>query len=339
VKKLAAVTFLLVPFVASADSGAVRPIAPQRILDAVSVSAGSGVSGYVRAAHMFGVVAVSAIAVVVVVWGAILVFGESVTGKKGGKEKIWNAVWGLLLAAGSYVILGTISTSLLSADFGLSDIGKLGADATTATDISAPSVGNINRPTYYSWGTSGAGTDGYTYNGTAQTGSWSSVNTMSELTAWQQQYMRNMDPASLAAAGATLNADGTYTLTSRVTGYWDGDPDTDAGMSAFGALRSYSGAGTYGTAAVDPSVVPYGSVVAVTRNGSTQYYVAEDIGSAVVNRQASGGSVPVIDIATTSSWDGRYQDVRVYPYTGTTPYTSLSQEQRNSYLQSTGISR
>jgi 3D (Asp-Asp-Asp) domain-containing protein len=336
-RRLAAtVLALAAPSFAAAASN-VTPIAPQRVLDAVQISARSGVAGYVRAAHAFGVVAVAAIAVVMVVWGAVLVFGESVWGKKDGKDKIWNAVMGLLLAAGSYVILGTISTSLLSADFGLSDIGKLGADATTAVEIGNPAAGNINRPSRYSWG--GTGTDGYAYNGPSQTGSWSDVNTLGELTAWQLQYMRNMDPASIAAAGGTLNADGTYSLQSRVTGYWDGDPDTDAGMGAFGALRSYSGAGTYGTAAVDPRFVPYGSVVAVTRNGSTQYYVAEDIGAAVVNRQASGGRAPVIDIATTSSWDGRYQSVKIYPYTGTTPYVSLSQSQRDSYLQSTGISR
>jgi hypothetical protein len=163
-----AATVLAVVAPSAALAADVTPIAPQPILDAVSVSAGDGVAGYVRAAHMFGVVAVSAIAVVMVVWGAILVFGESVTGKKGGKEKIWNAVWGLLLAAGSYVILGTISTSLLSTDFGLSDIGKLGADATTATEIGAPGAAISGKDLIGSSVASG-GSD----NRPAGTGDWS----------------------------------------------------------------------------------------------------------------------------------------------------------------------
>jgi hypothetical protein len=163
-RRLAAtVLALAAPSFAAAASN-VTPIAPQRVLDAVQISARSGVAGYVRAAHAFGVVAVAAIAVVMVVWGAVLVFGESVWGKKDGKDKIWNAVMGLLLAAGSYVILGTISTSLLSADFGLSDIGKLGADATTAVEIGSVPISGGDLIS-----SSGSGGD----NRPAGTGSWS----------------------------------------------------------------------------------------------------------------------------------------------------------------------
>ena len=311
--------------------GAVRSIAPQRVLDAVAVPQGQGFAGYLTALHGVGVAAVAAIAVVMIVWGATQVFGESVWGKTQGKAKVWNAVWGLLLAAGSFVILRTVSDSLVRADFGLA--GELGAEV-VGTPIDGSNLGNINRPSRYSWAdpfeTDPPG------NVPRQNGAWSDVNTYSELSAWQKQYMKNMGYDGLLAAGGTRNADGTYSLQSRVTGYWDGDPDTNAGMGAFGPLRSYS-SGSYGTAAVDPSVIPYGSIIAVNRNGSTQYYVAEDIGGAVVNRQASGGTVPVIDIATPSSWDGRYQSVTVHPYSGEVPYTSLTPTQRNSYLNQSGV--
>jgi 3D (Asp-Asp-Asp) domain-containing protein/TM2 domain-containing membrane protein YozV len=316
----------LAPSVAYAN---VVSIAPQKIIDAVGVPKGDGFAGYLSAMYGAGVAGVAVIAVVMIVWGAIQVFGESVWGKTQGKAKIWNAVWGLLLAAGSFVILRTVSESLVQADFALSE--SLGAE-TQGVAISDPTLGDINRPNRYSW----ADPFDSTGSGPKQTGAWSEVNTYSELSAWQKEYMRNMGYDGLLASGGTLNADGTYTLNSRVTGYWDGDPDTNAGRGAFGPLRHYSD-GSYGTAAVDPSVIPYGSIIAVNRNGSTQYYVAEDIGGAVVNRQASGGTAPVIDIATRSSWDGGYQTVTVHPYTGTTPYTSLTQTQRTNYLNQSGI--
>ena len=115
-----------------------RTIAPESVVSAFSgSSSGSGVAGYLQSAHMAAVVAVAAIAVVMVIWGAVEVFGESVWGKKKGRERIWNAILGLLLAAGSYVILKTVSESLLSADFALSS--ALGSDASPTT-LSAGSV-------------------------------------------------------------------------------------------------------------------------------------------------------------------------------------------------------
>ena len=74
-------------------------------------------------------------------------------------------------------------------------------------------------------------------------------------------------------AGGAQGPNGSFGPNVRVTGYWDGDPNTDAGLGSFGPLRQYAGPGTYGTAAVDPSIIPYGSVIAVQRNGGTQYYV------------------------------------------------------------------
>jgi hypothetical protein len=118
-KIIAAAGALLAPAVARAENMVVPIFAKESILDAVA-PVGPGVGGYVAAAHTVGVVIVAALAVVSITYGAILVFGESAWGDKRGREKIWNAVWGLLLAAGSYVILGSVSRSLLSSDFTLS---------------------------------------------------------------------------------------------------------------------------------------------------------------------------------------------------------------------------
>ena len=143
-RRLALAMATLFPSVVFAD-GKVTSIAPQRVLDAVAVPQGQGFAGYLTALHGVGVAAVAAIAVVMIVWGATQVFGESVWGKTQGKAKVWNAVWGLLLAAGSFVILRTVSDSLVRADFGLA--GELGAE-TRAAAIGAPdSGGTANRPT------------------------------------------------------------------------------------------------------------------------------------------------------------------------------------------------
>jgi 3D (Asp-Asp-Asp) domain-containing protein len=179
-------------------------------------------------------------------------------------------------------------------------------------------------------------------NRPGQEGDWADVDTPDELRAWQNQYRDNAGYGGVLANGGTRNPDGTLTLPSRLTSYgrWEnGDPNSNNGVGSFGSLRTYDGAGTYGSAAVDPSVIPYGSVIRVNGSGGARWYVAEDIGTAVVNRQASGGSRPVVDLYTSSQADGGNQTVTVYPYTGGTPYSRMSASQRASYLNGLGYSQ
>jgi hypothetical protein len=157
----------LAPSVAYAN---VVSIAPQKIIDAVGVPKGDGFAGYLSAMYGAGVAGVAVIAVVMIVWGAIQVFGESVWGKTQGKAKIWNAVWGLLLAAGSFVILRTVSESLVQADFALSE--SLGAETQGVAiqfndlgSVSSTDLTGIDRN-----GNTGNRPDGYT--GTPGVGQW-----------------------------------------------------------------------------------------------------------------------------------------------------------------------
>ena len=57
------------------------------------------------------------------------------------------------------------------------------------------------------------------------------------------------------------------------------------------------------TIAVDPKVIPYGSLVQVARDPEGKdvvgTFTAHDTGSAVVAKKASGGRKPVIDFYTT----------------------------------------
>ncbi len=146
-KKLAVAASWFLPATVLAGTG-VTTITPsgKGIMDVVSVeSEGTGFAQYLVTAHAVGVAAVAAVAVVMIVWGAVEIFGENVWGKRKGKEKVQNAILGLLLAAGSYVILKTISDSLLSADFSLA--GNLGAEVSGVAIANPGSTGNTGGTT------------------------------------------------------------------------------------------------------------------------------------------------------------------------------------------------
>jgi hypothetical protein len=77
-------------------------------------------------------------------------------------------------------------------------------------------------------------------------------------------------------------------LKVRLTAYWCGqDPDTSRFKSSTGyTLKSGK------TCAVDPKVIPYGSIVVV----DGKEYKAIDTGTAVIQKKASRGKLPVVDL-------------------------------------------
>jgi 3D (Asp-Asp-Asp) domain-containing protein len=298
----------------------------------LDVTGQTSLGEYLGTAYQLGVIAVAALAVLVIAWGAVEVMSESFFKKADGRQRIWNAVLGLLLALGSVVILRTISASFETVN--LSSLRALGqavrgseaagsAAAGALTGIVGGGVGGaINRP---------IDANG---DGVISAGEWAKVNTEREVLAWRRMYDSNLSYDQILAMGGVVNADGSYSLPARVTGYASGeansDPHTDAGNGIFGALRTYSGPGTFGSAAVDSSIIPFGSIIRVNNGGGTQWYVAEDVGSAVINRQASGGSRPIVDVY--SGGDGGTQNVSIYRYTGTKPWGQLSAGERQAYL-------
>lgn len=79
----------------------------------------------------------------------------------------------------------------------------------------------------------------------------------------------------------------------RVTGYSEKEPGGDraARPNIFGKDEL-----TDRTIAVDPSVIPFGSIVAIrNKDGTITYHEAHDTGSAVKSKEATGGKIPVID--------------------------------------------
>jgi len=74
----------------------------------------------------------------------------------------------------------------------------------------------------------------------------------------------------------------------RLTAYWCGqDPDTSRFKSSTGyTLKSGR------TCAVDPKIIPYGSIVVV----DGKEFKAIDTGTAVIAKKASHGKLPVVDL-------------------------------------------
>lgn len=91
--------------------------------------------------YIAGVGAVAVIAVVMIIWGGIQIAatGDNAGRASSGKEKIWNAVWGLLLALGSMVLLQTISKSFKDAEF--LGGGAAGGNTEPYPAASAPAAG------------------------------------------------------------------------------------------------------------------------------------------------------------------------------------------------------
>ena len=75
---------------------------------------GSGLAGFLNQAFQFGLAIAAALAVVMIIWGGVeIMLSESVLKKSDGKQKVWDAIWGLLLALVSWLILWIINPDIL----------------------------------------------------------------------------------------------------------------------------------------------------------------------------------------------------------------------------------
>lgn len=69
---------------------------------------------FLSQAFSFGLALAAALAVVMIVWGGVeIMLSDSVFNKEDGKKKIQDAIWGLLLALVSWLILFTINPNIL----------------------------------------------------------------------------------------------------------------------------------------------------------------------------------------------------------------------------------
>jgi len=71
---------------------------------------------------------------IIALGGFLYISSDSFTGKSAGKEHITNAIWGLLIVLGAYIILWTINPNLLDFNF-------IASEKTLPEEVAPPSGG------------------------------------------------------------------------------------------------------------------------------------------------------------------------------------------------------
>ncbi len=85
---------------------------------------------YFSQMYQLGVGVATALAVLMVIWGGVeYITTDAIGGKEEGKQKIQNAILGLLLALGSYLILQTINPALLNTNLNITPVTTKGSSA------------------------------------------------------------------------------------------------------------------------------------------------------------------------------------------------------------------
>ncbi len=78
------------------------------------VESGNQLGTFLAQAFQFGLAIAAALAVIMIIWGGVeVMLSESVFSKAEGRKKIQDAIWGLLLALVSWLILFTINPDIL----------------------------------------------------------------------------------------------------------------------------------------------------------------------------------------------------------------------------------
>lgn len=93
---------------------AIRNYQPLEPLPVISQSP-NNLAEYLNSAFKLGIGLAIAFAVFMIIWGGFeYVTTESLTGKSGARERIENALWGLLIALAAYIILYTLNPELVA---------------------------------------------------------------------------------------------------------------------------------------------------------------------------------------------------------------------------------
>lgn len=110
----------IIPVLANAATTNYTPLAE---LPVVAPSSGTNIAIYLSNLPLFIISLAAVLAVIMIIIGGVqYVSTDALSGKKNGKERIKNAVTGLILAIASYAILYTISPNIvggLNLDLGL----------------------------------------------------------------------------------------------------------------------------------------------------------------------------------------------------------------------------
>ena len=133
------------PLLAAGQYTALSPIPMNPNPDLVGPP-NSDISSYLKSLYNFGIGLAAGLAVLMVIWGGVEYMTTDAIGhQEEGKNKIQNAIMGLLLALSSYIILQTINKDLLKLDF---DPRLDPVDATSKAQEVPPYVLNGGEETY-----------------------------------------------------------------------------------------------------------------------------------------------------------------------------------------------
>lgn len=101
------------------------------------------------------------------------------------------------------------------------------------------------------------------------------------------------------------------------------DKYTDKRMSASGITLAPASMIFAGTAAVDPELIRYGSLIILDTGHGIYFYIAGDTGLAVIRKIASKGKAPIVDFYGNKKLTGI---MTIVHYEGQTPFQSLPKE-------------
>jgi len=91
-----------------------KPLEPDAFGGAKPLTESTTLTGFLSEAFNLGLAICAALAVVMIVWGGVeYMLSESLFSKEEGRKKIRNAIYGLLLAVFSWLILYIINPSIL----------------------------------------------------------------------------------------------------------------------------------------------------------------------------------------------------------------------------------
>ena len=130
--------FAPIPLVMAAETKPYVPLTPlpnaDRPLTDVS---GTGLSTYLGNTYKLGVGIATVLAVLMIMWGGIEYMStDAMGGKEAGKERINNAIFGLLLALGSWIILRTINVQFINTTLNIAEVKPQTGDSSVPLESS-----------------------------------------------------------------------------------------------------------------------------------------------------------------------------------------------------------
>jgi hypothetical protein len=111
------------------------PIKPF-INETINVGGEGGFSNYLNTIYKLGIAVCTGLAVIMIVMGGLRYVSSAAIGGKGdGKTMIQDALWGLLLALTSYLLLNTINPALLKSDLKITATPNVGTIQASQADL------------------------------------------------------------------------------------------------------------------------------------------------------------------------------------------------------------